>query len=76
MSSLTIDEFQTRLREVIARLRPDESIEIIDHGQVVARLSPPSPPQPAGRRYGACRDLLTVIQDDDTHLADFAESMS
>lgn len=48
MATLTIDEAQGRLREVLAGLQPGEEVALTDNGQPVAKLvrEQPKPPRP------------------------------
>lgn len=72
---ITLDEAESKLREIISQLGPDDEVVIMDNQQPVARLvGKPSParqrPQP-----GLCRGMLTIVSDDEEHLADFQEYM-
>lgn len=73
MPSLTIDEVQSRLPQIIDELHPGEEVVIIRGHRPVARLTAELPvgvPIP-----GRCKGMLTVVSEDDEHLKDFAEYM-
>ena len=44
MASVTIEEAQAKLADLIHRLQPGEELEIIENGQTVARSIPPTEP--------------------------------
>jgi antitoxin (DNA-binding transcriptional repressor) of toxin-antitoxin stability system len=75
MSLLTLEEAQSRLPEVIHNLAPGEEVIILEDGQAVARLvaEPARNRQP--RQPGSAKGMLTIVQEDDEHLRDFAEYM-
>ena len=74
MSTLTIDEVQSRLPEIIAALHPGEELIITRGGTPVARLLAPELPKGVPI-YGRGKDMLVTYIDDDEHLKDFAEYM-
>jgi antitoxin (DNA-binding transcriptional repressor) of toxin-antitoxin stability system len=75
MATLTIDEVQGRLREVLAGLQPGEEIVLTDNGQPLAKLVR-EPVKPALRPPpGLGKGMITILSDDDEHLKDFAEYM-
>ena len=76
-STITIDEAQVKLRELIHQLAPGEEIVIIEGQRPVARLvSEPSETKPGLRPPpGLGKGFITVISDDDEHLKDFEEYM-
>jgi prevent-host-death family protein len=73
MSVVTLEDAQGRLGELIARLKPDEVIHIVDQGRPVARLvGEPAADRPP-RRPGSAVGQLVILSDDDDHLNDFVE---
>jgi antitoxin (DNA-binding transcriptional repressor) of toxin-antitoxin stability system len=74
MSSVSIEEAQARLPELIANLGEGESVIITRDRQPVAHLVPP-PAQRPQPQFGSCRGKLTVISEDEEHLRDFADYM-
>jgi antitoxin (DNA-binding transcriptional repressor) of toxin-antitoxin stability system len=74
MQTLTLQEAQCRLAEIIARLTPGEEVLITRDNHPVARIvgEAVARPQPVpGRGKG----MLTVVSEDDEHLKDWAEYM-
>jgi antitoxin (DNA-binding transcriptional repressor) of toxin-antitoxin stability system len=74
MSTLTIDEAQSQLPQLIDQLRPGEEIVITRGDKPVARLLAPELPR-GTPIIGRGKDMLINYVDDDEHLKDFAEYM-
>jgi len=74
MSVVALEEAQARLPELIHQLSPGEGLVITENDQPVAQLSAlrTEKPQPV---LGRCQGMLTIISDDDEHLADWSEYM-
>ena len=74
MSTVTIEEAQAKLAELIDKIMLGEEVIITRNQQPVARLVPlPSAkPQPV---FGSCKAMLTMVAEDDEHLEDFKEYM-
>jgi antitoxin (DNA-binding transcriptional repressor) of toxin-antitoxin stability system len=72
MTTLNIDDLQSRLPRIIDALRPDEEVVITRDDQAVARLPPPESPT-GTPRIGRGKDMLIAYVDDDEHLEDLAE---
>jgi antitoxin (DNA-binding transcriptional repressor) of toxin-antitoxin stability system len=74
-STVTVEEAQARLKELIEALKPGEELIIVSDEKPVARLvSEPSRPHlrpPPGRGKG----WITILADDDEHLQDFQDYM-
>jgi antitoxin (DNA-binding transcriptional repressor) of toxin-antitoxin stability system len=75
--TITIDEVQANLRELIHRLTPGEEVVITEDQRTVAKLVSEPPRPKAGLRPppGLGKGFITVIADDDEHLKDFEEYM-
>jgi antitoxin (DNA-binding transcriptional repressor) of toxin-antitoxin stability system len=75
--TITIDEAQVKLRELIHQFAPGEVVVITENKQPVARLaSEPPLPRPGLRPPpGLGKGFITVVSDDDEHLEDFEEYM-
>lgn len=75
--NVTIDHAQTHLADLIAMVARGESVVITDNEKPVARLVAEGPPggTKQSRTPGSARGQLTILQDDDEHLRDFAEYM-
>lgn len=72
--TVELDVAQSRLKEIIAELGPNDEVLIVRDEEPLARLS--APPARTTPRFGNCRDMLTIISEDDDHLKDFAEYMN
>jgi antitoxin (DNA-binding transcriptional repressor) of toxin-antitoxin stability system len=75
MTTVTLEEAQANLPELIDHLQPGESLVITRDAKPVARLLPEGPPKRKPRKAGNCKGMLVIIADDDEHLEDFAEYM-
>lgn len=71
--TISLEQAQSHLGELIAKLRPGEEVAITRDDQVVAVLVSPSKAEQA--EFGCCKDMLVIQSDDDEHLQDFAEYM-
>ena len=72
MQTVTLQEAQSHLAEIIDKLTPGEEVVIARDRQPVARLVGESlaKPHPVP---GRCRGMLTIVAEDDEHLKDWAE---
>jgi prevent-host-death family protein len=77
MSTITIEEAQAGLADLIQRLEPGEEVLITRGSQPVARLVSEAPPgQKAPRQLGTLRGTVRYIAPDfDASLDDFREYM-
>jgi antitoxin (DNA-binding transcriptional repressor) of toxin-antitoxin stability system len=75
MSTVTLEEAQAHLPQLIEQLQPGEAIVITRDQKPVARLMAEERPQRKPRQPGNCKGMLTIVADDDEHLQDFAEYM-
>jgi len=74
VSTVTIQEAQTRLTELIRRLGPGDELVITDDDRPVARLAPIARAEPGPRRLGSMRgSVLHMAPDFDEPLDDFRE---
>lgn len=73
MASVTIQEAQAKLAELIHGLRAGGEVVITENDQPIAKLV--TTPSSTGQRPGPglCREMLTIVANDDEHLQDFAE---
>ena len=74
MPTVTIEDAQAHLRELIEHLTPGDEVVITQNDQPVAKLVS-SRPTRKPRQPGNCKGMLTIVSDDDEHLKDFAEYM-
>ncbi len=74
MCSVTVQEAQSRLPDLIRNLASGEEVVITENDRPVARLvaSPAESPRPIP---GRCKGMLTIVSDDEEHLEHFKEYM-
>ncbi len=74
MPTISIQEAQARLSEIIRALTPGEEVVITENGQPVARLVP-TPPQPAKkpRQFDTLRGTVLSMEHFDDPLEEFKE---
>lgn len=76
MSTISIQEAQTRLSELIRQISPGEEVVITEGDRPVARLIPTPPPARRPPRLGTLRGtVLHMAADFDEPLDDFREYM-
>ncbi len=75
MTTVTLEEAQAKLPELIEQLAAGEGLLITRNEQPVARLTAEEKPKRKPRKAGSAKGLLTILADDDEHLKDFAEYM-
>jgi antitoxin (DNA-binding transcriptional repressor) of toxin-antitoxin stability system len=74
METVTIEEAQAKLPELIDKLTLGEEVIITRNQQPVAQLIPPATAQPQPV-FGSCKGMLTIVSEDEEHLEDFKEYM-
>ena len=75
MTTISIEDAQAKLAELIGGLAPGEELAITQGKQVVARLVG-KPLEPRRRRVaGFAKGMMTIVAEDEDHLNDFAECM-
>lgn len=74
LPTMSIEEVQATLPEIISKLGPGEEVVITRDNQPVAELRSlaTEKPQP---RFGSCKGMLTIVTEDEEHLEDFKEYM-
>lgn len=72
---ISLEEVQSKLRDIIHGLGEGDEIVIVEGRQTVARLLGPSPTKHRSRRPGSARGKLTVLTEDEQHLKDFGDYM-
>ena len=77
MVTLSIQEAQTKLPDLVHNLSPGEEVVITENDKPVARLvgEPPKPKSGLRPPPGLGKGFITIISDDDEHLKDFEEYM-
>jgi antitoxin (DNA-binding transcriptional repressor) of toxin-antitoxin stability system len=75
MTTITIEDAQAKLPELIGGLSKGEELVITQGDRVVARIVGEHS-EPRQRRVpGLAKGMLTIVAEDDDHLKDFAEYM-
>jgi prevent-host-death family protein len=75
MGTITIEEAQAKLSEVIDKLAPGEEVIITRNEQPVAKLVGQQRPKRQPRRPGSAKGKLVILAEDDAHLQDFKDYM-
>ena len=75
MSTVTIEEAQEKLSELIGQLAPGEEVIIMRDQQPVAKLVGQQWPVRKPRRPGSAKGKLIILAEDDEHLEDFKDYM-
>lgn len=71
MSSITIEQAQAELPQLVDKLEPGEEIEITKNQETVAKLVG----QKRSRKFGLGKGKLVIVEEDDSHLAEFKDYM-
>jgi antitoxin (DNA-binding transcriptional repressor) of toxin-antitoxin stability system len=71
MTTVTIEEAQRKLAELIDHLEAGEQVIITRDARPVARLEREVAAGATRRKPGSARGRLTVLVEDDEHLRDF-----
>ena len=75
-ATITVEEAQAHLKELIGKLAPGEEVVITDDNNPVAKLvGQPSPRSRLRPPPGLGKGMITIVSDDDDHLKDFADYM-
>jgi len=74
LPTVSIEEVQATLLDIISKLGPGEEVIITKDDQPVAELRsiPAGKPRP---RFGSAKGMLTIVTEDEEHLEDFKEYM-
>jgi prevent-host-death family protein len=75
MSTVTLEEAQAKLPELIDKLVPGEEVIITRNEQPVAKLVGQQRPIRQPRRPGSAKGKLVILAEDDEHLKDFKDYM-
>ena len=73
--SVTLDEAQAHLKELIHRLAPGDEIIITENQQTVATLKSSPSPTRKPRVAGNCKGMINLLVEDDEHLEGFKKYM-
>jgi antitoxin (DNA-binding transcriptional repressor) of toxin-antitoxin stability system len=69
MTTVTLEEAQAKLPELIKNLAVGEEVVITRNQQPVARLLAQEKPKRPPRKAGNCKGMLAIVADDDEHLS-------
>ncbi len=75
MTTITIEDAQAKLPELIGSLAKGEELVIVQGEQVVARLVGDRSERWERPGPGLAKGIFSIVADDDDHLKDFAEYM-
>ena len=73
MVTVSLQEAQATLPELIRRLAPGEELVITDDDRPVARLTPAPPPLKKPREFGTLRGTVLSMEHFDDPLEEFEE---
>jgi antitoxin (DNA-binding transcriptional repressor) of toxin-antitoxin stability system len=76
LPTMSIEEVQATLPEIISKLGPGEEVIITKDDQPVAKLISQLKEARQPRRPGSAKGILTIVSEDEEHLEDFKEYMS
>jgi prevent-host-death family protein len=74
-ATITVEEAQASLKELIHRLAPGEEVVITENHKPVAKLVSEGAKKRQPRKPGNCKGMITLLVEDDEHLEGFAEYM-
>jgi antitoxin (DNA-binding transcriptional repressor) of toxin-antitoxin stability system len=74
-ATITLEEAQAHLKELIGKLAPSEELVITENQRPVATLVGERPPRRSPRVPGRCKGTITLLVQDGEHLKDFEEYM-
>jgi antitoxin (DNA-binding transcriptional repressor) of toxin-antitoxin stability system len=75
MASVTIQEAQAKLSDLIHKLTPGEELVITEDSQPIAKLVGEKPSAQQRPQPGLFKGMITIAADDEEHLRDFTEYM-
>ena len=74
--TMPVEEAASHLADIVSNLQPGDEIELTARNGLVVTIIPKPELKPAPRRgFGACKGMLTILREDDEHLADFKDYM-
>jgi antitoxin (DNA-binding transcriptional repressor) of toxin-antitoxin stability system len=74
-ATITVEEAQAKLPELVGKLSPGEEIVLTQNHQPVAKLVGQRPVGLAPRVPGNCEGMITLAVEDEEHLRDFKDYM-
>lgn len=73
MTTVSVQEAQARLAELIQQLKPGEELVLTEGNQPVARLVAENAMMRQPRQRGSAKGKLAIHTEDEQHLQDFAD---
>ena len=73
--SISLEEAQVKLPEIIGNLGPGEEIVITKDDRPIAKLISQQRPARQPRQAGSAKGILVINVEDEEHLEDFKEYM-
>lgn len=73
MTTVTLEEAQARLPDLIDDLAAGEQLLITRNQEPIARLMVEAQPKRMPRKAGSAKGILTILADDDEHLEGFEQ---
>ena len=74
-TTVTLEEAQAHLTELVARLVPGEDVVITQDKQPIAKLTGQREARRQPRQPGSAKGKLLLLSEDEEHLKDFKEYM-
>ena len=74
-ATITMEEAQAHLKELIGNLAPGEELVITEGQRPVAKIVGQGVSARKPRRPGSAKGKLVILKEDDEHLKDFEEYM-
>jgi antitoxin (DNA-binding transcriptional repressor) of toxin-antitoxin stability system len=71
--TVTLEEARARLEELIEKLPVGEEVVIVKEHKPIAKLVGQRAPARQRPGPGLCKGMITIVADDDAHLAEFSE---
>jgi prevent-host-death family protein len=73
MATVTIQEAQAKLPDLIHQLTPGDELVITENNRPVARLVSEKPPVRQRPGPGLCMGMITIMADDEQHFKGFED---
>ena len=73
--TVSLQEAAGNLKQLIDQLAPGDELVITDEDQPVAKLVSEPKKSAEFRKPGLGKGMITIVEDDQSHLDDFAEYM-
>lgn len=74
-ASISVEEAQSKLKELIHQMAPGDQLVITENERPIAKIVSEPKRERKPRQAGRCKGMITLLVEDDEHLKDFAEYM-